>query len=325
MQPCDAPVASKERKPVDFSNTPGHKRSSLGASQLASLMAPAVAPRLNKAATARVSMGGNPGSSGRTCKTPSGTPSNVGIPTQPERRQSSVGSTGSAAPDGAQAAMRTSVDFFSNTPGHKRASLSSGLKSLQTPTIAPRGNRTSLSRGGTAGAEDASNAWTLPQPKASSSPAKPRASPRASGRPQSSLGLAGQGANKENGDRNAGNVLRRERQPVDYSNTPGHKRTATSHTIASLAQPTIAPRSNVATQRRLSVGAGGPGAPPRPRPSSVLGTSAAVPGNVSRPASRTGYGATPSSHGGRGGGAAATAVPTKRSTRPAAPPTSFRM
>jgi hypothetical protein len=51
-------------------------------------------------------------------------------------------------------------------------------------------------------------------------------------------------------------AIRRDRHPVDYSTTPGHKRStsALGNRIASLAQPTIVPRLNTATQKRLSVG-----------------------------------------------------------------------
>lgn len=51
-----APV--REKRPVDFSVTPGHKRASTGI-QLASLAAPTIAPRQNKASQARTG-GGSP-------------------------------------------------------------------------------------------------------------------------------------------------------------------------------------------------------------------------------------------------------------------------
>ena len=52
---CQAAQVPRQRAPVDFSNTPGHRRASLsGSVQLPSLKAPTIAPRLNAAAQARM-------------------------------------------------------------------------------------------------------------------------------------------------------------------------------------------------------------------------------------------------------------------------------
>lgn len=110
-------VASKERKPIDFSNTPGHKRQPTSTSRPASLAAPTLAPRLNKIAAARL---------GETIN----------------EKVASARSTTSNSPDQA----RKPVDY-SDTPGHKRMSIGpSSIKSLQAPTLAPRANRVSMSR-----------------------------------------------------------------------------------------------------------------------------------------------------------------------------------
>lgn len=123
----EAPSVVKEKKAVDYSNTPGHKRVSLSASRPASLAAPSVMPRLNKAATGR--LGSSHGVEERDSRS---------IAASSVRTSSSVSPTTTRKP----------VDF-SGTPGHKRASLStSTIKSLQAPTLAPRSNRVSMGRSG---------------------------------------------------------------------------------------------------------------------------------------------------------------------------------
>lgn len=128
----------KEKKAVDYSNTPGHKRVSLSAAspRPASLAAPTVMPRLNKAATARLSNYGEQERDGHSSTAPSSI------------RTSSC----SISPT----AIRKPIDF-SGTPGHKRVSLStSTIKSLQAPTLAPRSNRASIGRTGGALVDGAS-------------------------------------------------------------------------------------------------------------------------------------------------------------------------
>lgn len=198
-EPSQAP---RPKKPVDFSNTPGHKRISTG-NKPASLAAPMVMPRLNKATAARASSGLN-------------------VNTFADQRScaSSVSSTSSPSRE------RKPVDY-SNTPGHKRASLSTScVKSLQAPTIAPRSNRASLARGG-----DGNQV----------SPHAQRGSSESTGKICN--------ANKGNGASPS-----TERHLVDFSNTPGHKRSSQSVSIPSLGKPSIAPRTNTATQKRLSMG-----------------------------------------------------------------------
>lgn len=229
----------KERKPIDYSNTPGHKRASTGV-KLASLATPSVAPRLNKVAAARVSagMGSTAGASMAGRATPA-TGSTRTSPTsiRPARPSSVISGVSSHASSVSPNAIRKPVDF-SNTPGHKRASMSSSsLKSLQAPTIAPRGNRTSLARGGVGQAEE-QKGQALQSPVVQKVQRKVAVVPRPSGKESDTPGSSV-----------------RERKPVDYSNTPGHKRASQSvSSIASLGQPSIVPRSNAATQKRLSAG-----------------------------------------------------------------------
>lgn len=312
----------RERKPVDFSNTPGHKRASLGASQLASLMAPTMAPRLNKAAAARVAKAGesgdgagNIGAKSTSSSAQAASANHRLSPSKPAasahralRPETSDGASTSSS------GARRPVDF-SNTPGHKRASIAgvSSLKSLQAPSIVPRGNRASISRGGNVSDEQQAPSRAK-APSASSTPAPSTMHARVS---------ISSTSNKENGS--SGPTYQRERKPVDFSNTPGHKRTSQGAAIASLARPSIQPRSNVAAQRRLSVGGvagmtdteqGAAHSNAHRRPSSVLGHSKTMPGNAGRPSSRMSVGSMPGS---------SVAQNQKRSSRPMAPPSSFRI
>ena len=251
----------KERKPIDFSNTPGHKRVSTGGFKLASLAAPAVAPRLNKAAAART---------GAQSVYTSSTQSPSLIRTQ---RPASVAS----GSDKNAPIVRKQIDF-SNTPGHKRASMSSStLKSLQAPSIVPRGNRASLARVG-GGGGNAIDASSLPENRSGTNGKTTNPATNNIGQTMSigkeNRSSIEKGENKILSGRHsvASTTTRdnriysgrasvastregRERKEIDFSNTPGHKRANHSISIASLAQPTIAPRSNAAAQKRLSVGA----------------------------------------------------------------------
>lgn len=286
----EQPNVVKERRPIDYSNTPGHKRQSMSSSRPASLAAPTVAPRLNKAAAARLAdkSGGSRGEH-----------SNASASLRPERTRSNETVEPASAASRSPTAVRKPVDF-SNTPGHKRASQSSsGIKSLQAPLLAPRSNRVSESR----------------QP---SSPPK-----AARNRTSSSV--------EQGGKENLGGV---ERRAIDYSNTPGHKRASNSFSIASLAQPVIAPRSNASAAKRLSMGGVHAGLPikavgqpakdaalPLPRSSSAMGST--TPSKQSTIA-RSAQGSRPTSRASMSGAHQDGAYP--RAVRPgAAPPSSFRM
>ncbi|PWN36111.1 uncharacterized protein FA14DRAFT_160979 [Meira miltonrushii] len=256
--PSESGSSVKERKPVDFSNTPGHKRVSTGGFKLASLAAPAVAPRLNKAAAART--GGHSGSASTQ------SPERIRV-----QRPASV-SYGSETNKSDSPIVRKQIDF-SNTPGHKRASMStSTLKSLQAPSIVPRGNRASLARVG-GNANDASSSperRSGTNGKTTITAADTTGKENRSGRtsvtstqtnklPSGRLSVASTTTRDVRTISGRASVAStrdaRERKPIDFSNTPGHKRASQSISIASLAQPTIAPRSNSAAQKRLSVGA----------------------------------------------------------------------
>jgi hypothetical protein len=122
----------RERKPVDYTNTPGHKRQSLSSARPASLAAPSVQPRLNKVATARLN--------GEKAAP-------VGWASQTSDSFSESSSMRNESP----VAVRKQVDY-SSTPGHKRMSLpGGGIKSLQAPQLIPRGNRTSQARSSVGG------------------------------------------------------------------------------------------------------------------------------------------------------------------------------
>ncbi|UZJ54598.1 hypothetical protein CBS101457_003918 [Exobasidium rhododendri] len=276
LQPSSGPEGVERlRKEIDYSSTPGHKRMSLSSSRPASLAAPVVAPRLNKAASARLSG-----------VVPDKVSSNF--------RPSHAKETSDAATTTTATSIRTTADN-SSTPGHKRMSLSTGpIKSLQAPSLVPRSNRTSQAR--------------------------------------TSMGMAPSkgipvGAGVNSGKEESIKSCEKENL---YRNTPGHKRVSTGFAIASLAQPSIVPRSNATALKRLSM-SGAVNMPsqgtstsakdtPRPRPSSVLGTSASSKASAaqstrpSRPMSRT------SMSGSRQGD-----VPARTSLRTsAAPPSSFR-
>lgn len=273
----EADTAVKTRKPIDFSNTPGHKRASLSSCRPASLAAPVVAPRLNKAASARLSsINGNEADKG----------SHLG---------SSVSSAQSSSPP-ASVATRKAIDF-SNTPGHKRMSLTtSSIKSLQAPTLAPRANLASQARTSVGAPTGGIRADDVVNRRQSISR-----------------------ANDDNGKEN------QARKPVDFSNTPGHKRPSSGFAISSLAQPTIVPRSNAAATKRLSMGGVAPssfkGIPPvqpqSTRPVSMGGSASKLLSASLRSARLASRGSMPAAH--QDG-----AFP-RSAMRAAAPPSSFRV
>lgn len=246
----------RARKEVDFGNTPGHKRQSIGgASAIASLAKPTIAPRQNRASLART---GGPAPASQRAVGP--------------RPSSSSTSAGSSSSPGKPSAPRQSFN----------------LASLKPPTIAPRSNRAAVARGGVVAGDGSDEVVRSP-------------SPNKENRPRSSLAMNGR-ASVVATARPSSPVkaeTNRERRPVDFSATPGHKRASNSFSIAALAAPKIAPRSNLAASRRLSVGGVGVGATAAAR---VQNGNAAPSGH--RPASSLSGAAMISSRPGVGRGAA---------------------
>ncbi|KAE8229032.1 hypothetical protein CF326_g6012 [Tilletia indica] len=298
-----ASAAPRTRQVVDYSNTPGHKRI-LTPSGLSSLQKPSIAPRLNKASAARMSGGSAGGISSPTALSP--TMSSPGSLFPPSRTVSGSSAT-SVGSSESGSRLRQATDY-SNTPGHKRMSVPGMAKvaSLAAPTIAPRVNKASAARmGGGGGA----------MPASGSSPAlgegrREAPDSRVHGRTSSVVV--------------SGTAAQREKVPVDFSNTPGHRRASLSLAVASLAPPTILPRSNNAAEARLAADkvaregeAPGGKSVPR-RPSSAAG---------SRPASRTGSVVGSSSAATNGTGANGTTNGAARTAKGkgAAPPSSYRM
>lgn len=130
----------REKKQVDYSNTPGHKRST--SIQVASTAAPTIAPRQTRASMSRITAHtGSPAPSGQNATTPGR-----------GNRTTSITSVETNSSAGSGERERRPVDY-SSTPGHKRNSLSLNIPSLAKPSMAPRANRASLAR--TGGAEQA--------------------------------------------------------------------------------------------------------------------------------------------------------------------------
>ncbi|CBQ73599.1 hypothetical protein sr11104 [Sporisorium reilianum SRZ2] len=202
--------AARQRKQVDFSNTPGHKRLSLaGQSSIASIAPPAIAPRQNRA------------SMGRIQHQPAGSSSTITAPPSALKAHARAASVASArtVPTSTDERDRRPVNF-AHTPGHKRASLSLCIPALAAPSVAPRQNRASLAR-------------TRPV----ASDAQP---PRSATRPAPSTATATASSAKT----------------ADFTSVPGHKRTSLSFSLASLGAPAIAPRLNRAAGVRIGAGAG---------------------------------------------------------------------
>uniref|UniRef100_V5ESY2 Uncharacterized protein n=1 Tax=Kalmanozyma brasiliensis (strain GHG001) TaxID=1365824 RepID=V5ESY2_KALBG len=224
----------RQRKPVDFSSTPGHKRLSL-AGTVASTAPPTIAPRLNKAALARqtgsvptataapsahrpVDFSTTPGHKRLSLTTPRSIASIAPPAIAPRQNRASMSRLQTQQP--AQSARSTAPPSsfrparptdFTSTPGHKRASLSLSIPSLAAPSVAPRPNRASLAR-------------TRPT---ASSPDTATAS---------------------------GQKTTQTRAAPDFSGTPGHKRASLNLSLASLRAPAIAPRLNKAAGARIGLG-----------------------------------------------------------------------
>ncbi|KAK0526679.1 hypothetical protein OC834_004715 [Tilletia horrida] len=290
-------AAARPRQVVDYSNTPGHKRN-LTPSGLASLQKPTIAPRLNKASAARISSGGSVTSPTLSAAPPSG----------PQRTFSGSSAMSAASSNGGSEAggarPRQATDY-SNTPGHKRASIHGMAKpaSLAAPSIAPRVNKAAAARMST-GSNGAG--------------AGVAAGLGGEGRRESSEGRGAHG--RTSSVVVSGSSAQRERVPVDYSNTPGHRRASLSLAVASLAPPTILPRSNNAAEARLAadkVARETEGKQPR-RPGSAAGSrpGSSLGASSGRPGSAQGASSGPN-------GAAAPARPSK--VKGGAPPSSYRM
>ncbi|CAD6885546.1 unnamed protein product [Tilletia controversa] len=287
----------RPRQATDYSNTPGHKRN-LIPSGLASLQKPTIAPRLNKASAARMSGGSVGANSPTTVLSPSF--SSPGSLFRPSRTFS--GSSATSAGSSESGPRPRQATDYSNTPGHKRMSVPgmSKVASLAAPSIAPRVNKASAARMGGGGPSGSSSAV-------------------AEGRKEGPDGrIHGRASSFSTGG--SGIAAQREKVPVDYSNTPGHRRASLSLAVASLAPPTIAPRSNNAAEARFAADKvtrdGGEAGPRRPgsasgaRPGSSNGSK-----SFSRPGSAMGAGSSP-------------AQPTdgrNAKAKGAAPPSSYRM
>ncbi|KAK0551186.1 hypothetical protein OC845_002305 [Tilletia horrida] len=316
-------ASARPRQAVDYSNTPGHKRN-LTPSGLASLQKPSIAPRLNKSAAARITSGASSTGSTASVTSPtlSSTPSSSSLhssaPSSAHRTfsGSSMTSTGSASeatagPSGGAPRVRQATDY-SSTPGHKRTSVPGMAKvaSLAAPSIAPRVNKAAAARMG----------------GADSQPLGP-GSGTASG--PGGGGGGGGGHGRTSSMSVSGSNAQREKKPVDYSNTPGHRRASLSLAVASLAPPTILPRSNNAAEARLAAdkvreaeaaaaaAAGNkvrrPSSSAGSRPGSSLGSNHN--NQSSRPGSALGSAGTGPGHAG--------SRPTK--VKGAPPPSSYRM
>ncbi|CCF51901.1 hypothetical protein NDA11_001362 [Ustilago hordei] len=187
----------------------------------ASLKAPSIAPRLNKAAVAR--QGGAPAGEGVGA---------VSTTSAGVRKSLPSSTTASGSESGGR--MRKQVDF-SNTPGHKRLSLAgSSVASIAPPSIAPRQNRASLSR--ISGSTPSSSTTTNSSGTRGGPPSAYRCNLVGRGRATSLTCSFGEG--------------QRERQPISFDQTPGHKRTSLSLSIPSLATPSMIPRQNKASLAR---------------------------------------------------------------------------
>lgn len=191
----------------------------------ASLRAPTIAPRLNKAAVAR---------QGGAVDSPLG--GRVSRPSSAAGRSSANTHKPFPSPSpAAEVGGRQRKEFdFSNTPGHKRLSLTAvgrtSIASIAPPAIAPRQNRASMSR---------ITGSTPSQPSVTSVSKGPPSAykPIVSGRDRSSS-LSTPGSEV------------RERKPISFDQTPGHKRASLSLSIPSLAAPSLAPRQNRASLAR---------------------------------------------------------------------------
>lgn len=259
-----------------------------------SLAEPAVKPRGNRASLARI--GGQQGGAAASATGGRGGGGGAMSPTEPK--------------------VKKEIDF-SDTPGHrnKRSSLSAvTLASLKPPSIAPRTNKAAMARLGSGGvvttnaaqqnraaALDALSGGGAKSPTMMIQGQAVR--PQMHHRARSSVSFSSTSASASDGrtspvkhaistkqpqPQNAmmDPTSPRVRKPVDFSNTPGHKRTSMSGAtpVASLAAPKIAPRTNLAAQRRLSHGGVGAGA--------GAGATTAGQKKVQRPSTSSGAGSS---------------------------------
>ncbi|SPO26679.1 uncharacterized protein UTRI_03971_B [Ustilago trichophora] len=236
-------------KPIDAANVGISGVAKRPVQQLASLKAPSIAPRLNKAAVAR--QGGPVGGEANVVRRPASVAGN--------NRPSSVASSSKAFPSSSAASSeaapraRKEVDF-SNTPGHKRLSLVGSIASTAPPSIAPRQNRASMSR--------IQGITTV---------ASPRPAPTGTARPPPSAytGTAGRMRSSSLAGTSEPAEEAKPRKAIDFAQTPGHKRASLSLSIPSLAAPSLAPRQNRASLARtrpsLSTASSSPAPSPSPR------------------------------------------------------------
>ncbi|PWZ00149.1 hypothetical protein BCV70DRAFT_105641 [Testicularia cyperi] len=219
--------AGRLRKEVDFSNTPGHKRT--GSIAVASTAAPLIPPRQNRASMSRLqshsaTVGGLGGAAVASSMSPLSVTS--AIPSRPRRASSAAAFSSASSITSMSDSARQRVPVnFDNVPGHKRQSLSLKISSLAAPTVVPRQNRASLARTTGFAYIDGCEATRR-------FPSKPR--------PTSTLGFPSSSAahGKENVDLKLGS------SPLIVKRNPPP--------LASLAPPSIAPRLNRATEVRLA-------------------------------------------------------------------------
>ncbi|CAO1620787.1 unnamed protein product [Sympodiomycopsis kandeliae] len=222
-----------------------------------SLAEPTMKPRGNRASLARTS----------------GRSSIISPPMHTRNLKSSTSSNGSAASSPTKEIVspdmrpRKEVDF-SSTPGHrnKRSSLSTvQLASLKPPTTAPRLNKAALARVG--GGSTSTTSSSHGQSSALATTSHARSSSLATTTPSTSGRVSPVKPTLAGTHSSSSSSVERIRKPVDFSNTPGHKRNSLSTSgapIASLAQPKILPRTNLAAMRRLSHGGVGVSSPIKP-------------------------------------------------------------
>lgn len=139
------------------SNTPGHRRLSTGPKP-SSLAAPTILPRSNKAAAAR---GGRV--EGEISSSMIESPSRQRLSSTPAHSSSAAtsnSSINSSTSTSSEQRTRKEVDY-SNTPGHRRQSLSNiSIASLSQPSIPPRSNNAAnarLRRGSVGSLQDLEN------------------------------------------------------------------------------------------------------------------------------------------------------------------------
>lgn len=268
----------------------------------ASLNTPRIQPRLSRAAALRMGVElppvpkrtvvaapaptGPVGISGLP-KTAVAKPKSLAEPTvKPRANRASLARTGGGSSSGSSTtatsppAPRKEVDF-SSTPGHrnKRSSLSAvQLASLRPPTIAPRTNKAAMARVSGVGGGAATTSHHARSASASLAATSGRTSPV-----KHAIAVKQPGAS----------AIAPERRPIDFSNTPGHKRASLSGTttVAALAAPKIVPRTNLAAMRRLSHGGVAP-SPQKLAASTAAAATNAPPAQLrARPASSLAFNA----------------------------------